>query len=74
MFPAYPLIALCAAVGIDALQVAWFRYFVKKGEHYAKCTKKIALIILACYITLGLSRMFALYKGGKSFCDCEAIN
>lgn len=62
LFPVYPLIALCSAVGIDAVQVLWFRYFVKKGFHYTKCTLKISIIILLCCLTLGVSRMVLLYK------------
>lgn len=67
LFPIYPLIALNAAVSIDALQVLWFRFFIKKGYHYTRCTVKIPFVILTCYCALGASRMFALYKGDFSF-------
>ncbi len=63
MFPAYPLIALCSATGIDAIQVLWFRYIIGRGFHYAKCTVKIALAVLLVYSAFGVSRMLALYKG-----------
>lgn len=62
LFPVYPLIALCSAVGIDAVQVLWFRYFIRKGFHYTKCTLKISIILLFCFVILGVSRMFLLYK------------
>ncbi|KAK7575993.1 hypothetical protein V9T40_012279 [Parthenolecanium corni] len=62
LFPIYPMVALCGAVSIDSLQVLWYRFFIKKGLHYAKCTAKAALFILVVYSALGISRMLALYK------------
>lgn len=63
LFPVYPLIALCAAIGIDSMQVLWFRYFIRKGFHYTKCTLKVALMLLFFYVLLSVSRILVLYKG-----------
>lgn len=61
------MVALCGAVSIDSLQVLWYRFFIKKGLHYAKCTAKAALFILVVYSALGISRMLALYKGINNY-------
>ncbi|XP_065211273.1 alpha-1,2-mannosyltransferase ALG9-like [Planococcus citri] len=69
LFPVYPLIALNAAVSIDALQVLWFKYFIKKGYHYTRSTIKLAFMIILCYCVLGLSRMMASYKASHATMD-----
>ncbi|XP_065202855.1 alpha-1,2-mannosyltransferase ALG9-like [Planococcus citri] len=63
LFPVYPLIALCGAIGMDRVQMLWYRYFIKgKLFHYVKVTQKISIIALICYVLLGVSRILLMYK------------
>lgn len=63
MFPAYPLLCLCAAVSVDAGQMLLFRTFINNGSHYLKSTARYAGILLVLFAVLGVSRILALYKG-----------
>lgn len=62
MFPAYPLLCLCAAVSVDAGQMLLFRTFINNGSHYLKSTARYAGILLVLFAVLGVSRILALYK------------
>lgn len=66
LFPVYPLIALCGAVSIDAIQKLYYRLLTRfktfaKGTHYLDHSTWIAIIALVTTSALGLSRIAALY-------------
>jgi alpha-1,2-mannosyltransferase len=66
MFPVYPLICLCGAITVDAIQKLWFRFRVRdveRGTHYLTHTAPImVLAILTCSL-LSVARILALYNG-----------
>ncbi|XP_014240133.1 alpha-1,2-mannosyltransferase ALG9 isoform X1 [Cimex lectularius] len=63
LFPVYPMICLCGALTVDAIQKIYFRLFVRTGQHYLHHTSHI--VFPAVFITslLGVTRILALYKG-----------
>lgn len=63
LFPIYPLICLCGALTLDALQKIYFRLFVRTGQHYLHHTSLIVFPVVFITSLLGVTRILALYKG-----------
>ncbi|XP_030076608.1 alpha-1,2-mannosyltransferase ALG9 isoform X1 [Microcaecilia unicolor] len=64
LFPIYPLICLCGAVALSALQKCYHFLFQRyRLEHYTVSSNWLALGIVALFGLLSLSRSIALFKG-----------
>lgn len=63
LFPIYPLICLCGALTLDAVQKIYFRLFVRTGQHYLHHTSLIVFPVVFITSLLGVTRILALYKG-----------
>lgn len=66
LYPIYPMIALCGAISVDAIQKLFYRLCAAirpfpPGSHYLDHTMWIAGIIMILPSVLGLSRVAALY-------------
>ncbi|KAJ9573502.1 hypothetical protein L9F63_009066, partial [Diploptera punctata] len=60
LFPVYPLICLCGAVTVDAVQKLWFRFFVRdteKGTHYLTHTAPIMVVTILVCSLLSIARI-----------------
>lgn len=72
LFPVYPLICLCGAVTVDALQKLWFTIISpirlknrtdRKPLHYLNQSTSIFVSVVVLCSLLSLSRTFTLYNG-----------
>ncbi|KAL1140575.1 hypothetical protein AAG570_000505, partial [Ranatra chinensis] len=63
LFPIYPLICLCGALTVDAIQKIYFRLFVRVGQHYLHHTTHLVVPVVFITSLVGVSRILALYKG-----------
>ncbi|XP_069081105.1 alpha-1,2-mannosyltransferase ALG9 isoform X1 [Pleurodeles waltl] len=64
LFPIYPLICLCGAVGLSALQKCYHFLFQRyRPEHYTISSNWLALGTVVLFGLLSLSRSIALFKG-----------
>lgn len=64
LFPAYPLLAVAAAISVDCLQKLFFHAFVRvKQRHYLAHANWISVTFLATFALASLSRFVALYLG-----------
>ncbi|XP_075236016.1 alpha-1,2-mannosyltransferase Alg9 [Lycorma delicatula] len=63
LFPVYPLICLCGAITLDAVQKLWFRLVVGSGLHYLQHTVLVMMPTLIIVSVISLMRILALYKG-----------
>lgn len=63
LFPVYPLICLCGALTVDALQKIYFRLVVRQGQHYLHHTTHLIVPIVFVTSLLSVSRTLAVYKG-----------
>lgn len=66
LYPIYPMIALCGAISVDAIQKLFYRLCAAirpfpPGSHYLDHTMWIAGMIMILPSLLGLSRVAALY-------------
>lgn len=66
LFPVYPMIALCGAIAVDAIQKLFFRLRtairpLPRGSHYLDHTMWIAVAFVFLPTLLSLSRIASLY-------------
>lgn len=70
MFPVYPLVCLCGAITVDAIQKLWFRFWVRdmeRGTHYLTHTAPIMVVAILISSLLSVARILALYNGEKIY-------
>jgi alpha-1,2-mannosyltransferase len=66
LFPVYPLICLCGAITVDAIQKLWFRFCVRdveRGTHYLTHTAAIMVVAILISSLMSVARILALYNG-----------
>ncbi|XP_044312253.1 alpha-1,2-mannosyltransferase ALG9 isoform X2 [Varanus komodoensis] len=64
LYPIYPLICLCGAVGLSALQKCYHFVFQRyRLEHYTASSNWLALGTVLLFGLLSLSRSMALFRG-----------
>ncbi|XP_067421425.1 alpha-1,2-mannosyltransferase ALG9 isoform X3 [Emydura macquarii macquarii] len=64
LFPIYPLICLCGAVALSALQKCYHFVFQRyRLEHYTVSSNWLALVTVFLFGLLSLSRSVALFRG-----------
>lgn len=66
LYPIYPMISLCGAIAVDAIQKLFYRIRsairpFPPGSHYLNHTTWIAVVIMIIPSLLGLSRVASLY-------------